>query len=237
MQNSQDEGNIRIAIIDGHALFVEALSALFEKETGFTLIGHASDRLGALELARSRPDVILLEMCLDKENSLDFLPDLLRVADAASVVVVTGVTAEDSLVSAVKAGAAGIVLKTEPAGNLVKAIRKVHSGELWIRRSIMARAMRQVLHEDDPKPIDADEAKIATLTARELEVIAFLGQGLRNKQIGERLFISETTVRHHLTSIFNKLDVADRLELIIYAYQHGLAQVATIGSNPTYSAV
>src|SRR5262249_55616689 len=94
------------------------------------------------------------------------------------------------------------------------------------RRSIMSAVMAGI-HENGSKKQDPEAVKIASLTARELEVISLLGEGLRNKQIGDRLFVSETTVRHYLTSIFDKLGVSDRLELIVYAYKHGLAQLST----------
>src|SRR5262249_55445781 len=125
---------------------------------------------------------------------------------------------------AVRLGAMGIVMKTDPSNLLFKAIRKVHSGEAWLNRSIMA-AVIMGIHDNRPEKPRTETKKVASLTERELEVIASVGEGLKNKQIGERLFISEATVRHHLTSIFEKLEVADRLELMIYAYQHGLAKI------------
>ena len=142
--------------------------------------------------------------------------------------IVTGVLDSELQLRAVRMGAMGIVLKTEPASNMVKAIRKVHSGEVWLRRSMLAAVVTGILRESPTKPADPESLKIATLTSRELEVITLIGQGMRNKNIGERLFISETTVRHHLTSIFDKLGIADRLELMIYSYQHGLARIPEV---------
>jgi DNA-binding NarL/FixJ family response regulator len=216
---------IRIVLVDGLELFLAGLSALIQSEKGLTVVGHAADRAEALDAARLRPDIILLELFLGKENSLDFLPDLLRIAEGARVLIVTEALDPELHLRAVRLGAMGVVLKTEPAINLFKAIHKVHSGELWLRRSILARVMNGFLHGGVSKPADPESLKIATLTSREIEVVVLIGQGLRNKNIGERLFISETTVRHHLTSIFDKLGVADRLELMMYAYQHGLARV------------
>jgi len=237
MQSSPGGDDIRIAIIDGQALFVEAIGALIEKEPDFTLVGHASDRIGALDLARAQPHIILLEIALGQENGLDFLPDLLRIAEGARVLILTAVTETEALVAAVRAGAMGIIQKTETKSSLFNAIRKIRAGELWVRRSIMATVMNAILREEEIQPKDPEEIKIATLTSRELEVVALLGEGLKSKYIGERLFISETTVRHHLTSIFDKLGVADRLELIIYAYQHGLARMTRAGSVKQYSKI
>lgn len=224
MQNS-DRDDIRIVMIDGHELFVEGIRAVIENEAGLTIIGHAVDRLGALDAARMQPDIILLELVVGEESSLDFLPDLRRIAETARILIVTGVMETDLQVRAIRLGAMGVLLKTDPVTSLIKAIRKVHGGEVWLRRSIMSAVMTDVFQEGAKKR-DPEAEKIESLTARELEVVALLGEGLRNKQIGERLFVSETTVRHYLTSIFDKLGVADRLELIIYAYKHGLAQLA-----------
>ena len=99
---------------------------------------------------------------------------------------------------------------------------KVNEGEVWIERSMMGSMIQEFTK---PTMADPEAAKIESLTDREREVIALIGEGLKNKQVGERLFISETTVTHHLSSVFSKLDVSDRLELIIYAFRHGLAKI------------
>jgi len=114
------------------------------------------------------------------------------------------------------------VHKLEAPRLLLKAIRKVHEGEVWMNRAMVARAMSRVQMQGRAKT-DPDAARISNLTARELEIITLVGEGRRNKAIAERLCISEKTVRHYMTSIFAKLQVADRLELMIYAYQHDLA--------------
>ena len=224
MQES-DTKAIRILLIDGLELFIDGLRALIQSEPGMIVVGTALDRIEALESASLRPDIILLDLVLERESSLDFLPDLLRIAERARVLIVTGVPDAELQLRAVRLGAMGVVLKTEPASNLFKAIRKVHSGEAWFRRSMLAAIVTGILRETASKPADPESFKIATLTSGEREVIRLLGQGLRNKNIGERLFISETTVRHHLTSIFDKLEIADRLKLMIYSYQHGLARI------------
>jgi DNA-binding NarL/FixJ family response regulator len=116
----------------------------------------------------------------------------------------------------------GIVLKEHAADQLLKAIEKVNKGEVWIERSMMGSMIQELSR---PPLVDPELVKIESLTEREREVIALVGEGLKNKQVGERLFISETTVTHHLSSVFSKLDVSDRLELIIYAFRHGLAKM------------
>jgi DNA-binding NarL/FixJ family response regulator len=117
----------------------------------------------------------------------------------------------------------GIVLKQQAAELLLKAIRKVHDGEVWIDRSMMGSVLDEVRSEKREE-INSQAAKIGALTAREREVIALVSEGLKNKAIGERLFISETTVTHHLSSIYSKLGVSDRLELVVYAFANNLTK-------------
>ena len=107
---------------------------------------------------------------------------------------------------------------------LVKAVRKVHAGEVWLDRVMMADVLTRITRGGENRD-NPEAAKISSLSAREREVVDLIGMGLKNKEIAERLFLSEVTIRHHLTSIYNKLGVSDRLELLIYAYRHGLVQL------------
>jgi two-component system nitrate/nitrite response regulator NarL len=125
---------------------------------------------------------------------------------------------------AVRLGAMGVVLKDQSAEVLIKAIKKVHAGEVWIDRVTMGNVLNEMRRKDSNHR-DADEDKIIYLTRREREVISLVAEGLKNKQIAARLFISDTTVTHHLSSIFSKLGVSDRLELVIYAFAHKLAKM------------
>jgi DNA-binding NarL/FixJ family response regulator len=205
---------------------VEGIRTLIELEPGLTFIGHAADAAAALEAAELQPNVILLEAVLEDRSTLDFLPDLLRVAPAAHVLILTGETDPEIQVQAMRQGASGVILKSESGSNLFAAIRMVHNGEAWVSRALAGSLMNRIWGIEQAKARDADSVRVASLTPREYEVAVLTAEGLRNKQIAERLFISETTVRHYLTSIFDKLDIQDRLELIIYAYQHGLVRIA-----------
>jgi len=190
--------------------------------TVVAMTGTASE---ALQLAaRERPDIIVLDLMLGDEDGLDFLPQLCKTSPNSRVLILTGVQGTDAHRMAIRRGAMGIVLKQQAADLLLKAIRKVHAGEVWIDRSMMSSVLSDVRNERHEEA-DPEAGKITSLTPREREVIALVSEGLKNKLIGERLFISETTVTHHLSSIFSKLDVSDRLELIIYAFRHGLAKV------------
>jgi len=196
---------------------------LIDQNPAMKVIGVAGNRSEALAVAASeQPNMIILDILLGDEDGLTFLPELREAATNARVLVLTGLRSSESQRRAILAGAMGVVLKEHAADVLIKAINKVHQGEVWLDRSMMGSVLDEMTQAPE---IDPEGAKIASLTDREREVIALIAEGLKNKQIGQRLFISETTVTHHLSSIFSKLDVSDRLELIIYAFRHGLAQV------------
>jgi len=221
---SISQTELRILIVDDHQLVQTGLRMLIESQPEMTVVGKAHTGAEALTLAADmKPDLILLDIDLGGENGLDLLPELRRIAADARVLILTGLTDENSHRQAARLGAAGLVLKQNAAEVLLKAIRKVYEGEIWLDRSVMS----NLLHEMNrpKKEIDPEEAKMASLTAREREVISLIAEGQKNKQIAERLFISETTVTHHLSSIFSKLGVSDRLELVIYAFSHGLARM------------
>jgi two-component system nitrate/nitrite response regulator NarL len=217
---------IRVLLIDDHAVVRTGLRLLIESHSGLQIVGEAKNRSEALaNAAEKQPDVIVLDLNLGDENALDFLPELLTAAGAARVLVLTAMPDPELHRRAVKLGVVGIVLKEQAADVLLRAIEKVHAGEVWLERAMIAHVLGQMTRHQSPTPLNPEEAKIATLSVREYEVIALIGEGLKNSQIAKRLFISESTVRHHLTSIFNKLGVHDRLELVIYAYQHGLVAI------------
>jgi DNA-binding NarL/FixJ family response regulator len=196
---------------------------LIEHDQQMRVVAMAGNQKEALEHAASeKPDVIILDLLLGDEDGLSFLPELCEASPESRVLVLTGVQNPDSHRRAIRRGAMGIVLKEHAADQLLKAIKKVYEGEVWIERSMMGSMIQEM---NKPTLIDPEITKIESLTEREREVIALVGEGLKNKQVGERLFISETTVTHHLSSVFSKLEVSDRLELIIYAFRHGLAKL------------
>jgi two-component system nitrate/nitrite response regulator NarL len=218
---------IRVLLVDDHELIRTGLRLILEHHPRMAVVGEAANQADALAIAgREQPDIILLDLDLYGESSLDFLPELLTCAGGARVIVVTGIRAPEEHYRAVQLGAMGLVRKEQAAAVLVQAIEKVHAGEVWLDASMIARALAEMsgqraVGEAQPDP---QAAMIARLTARECEVIGLIGEGLYNKQIAERLSISQATVSHHLTSIFAKLGLANRFDLVIYAYRHGLAE-------------
>jgi DNA-binding NarL/FixJ family response regulator len=223
---------IRIAIVDDHEIFITGLKLFLQTDPKFIVVAQGRNSDEAIKAAAERPDIIILDLMLGAENGLDVLPELIKIAREARILILTGVGDAETQIRAICLGASGVINKVDPPHLLLKAIHKVHAGEIWLNRTMTATAVMQLQAANSK--IDPEAAKIATLTARELEVVSALGEGLRNKEIAERLCISEKTVRHYFTSIFDKLDVADRLELIIHAYQHGLAKVPSRQNTATF---
>jgi len=219
-----DIRELRILIIDDHLMVRAGLQILLEA-SGVKVVAMAGNRAEALELTVSEtPDVILLDFDLAGEDGLSFLPELREAANNARVLVVTGIRDPETHRRAVRLGAMGVVLKDHTVEVLIKAIEKVHAGEVWLDRTTMGNVLNEMTRKTSDQ-VDPDEAKLKTLTERERQVVTLIAEGLKNKQIAGRLFISETTVTHHLSSIFSKLDVSDRLELVLYAFGHNLARL------------
>ena len=216
---------IRITLIDDHEMIREGLQMLIESSPNLKLVGTAGNSSEAVAIVeREQPDIIILDLVLDGESGLAIIPRLLEKARRARVLVLTGLLDQKAHREALRLGARGLVLKNKAAEVLLRAIERVHAGEVWFDRSMMSSALSDALNQNDTRRTDPEAARIAELTEREHQVIALVCEGLKNKQIAERLFISDSTVRHHLTSIFSKLEISDRLELVIYAYKHGLAK-------------
>jgi len=215
---------IRILLVDDHKTMLWGLERLIQAEgPSFTLVGSASDGAEATALcAALRPDIVLLDLDLKGSSSIEFLPAL--VANGSTRVVILSANRDQgTLAAAVKAGARGVVSKEAPTDDVLLAVRKVHDGELWLDQSLMQALLGQLVA---PAPkADPEAERIGTLTARERDVIGMIvqGKGALNKELAERAFISERTLRNHLTTIYQKLDVANRLELYVYAIKHGLS--------------
>jgi two-component system, NarL family, nitrate/nitrite response regulator NarL len=216
---------IRILLVEDHGIVRAGIRMLIENSPGQTVVGEAAGRDPALDMAaHTQPDIILLDVYLGAESSLNWLPELRAAAPQARVLLLTAVRDRAEHRRAVRLGAVGIVLKDQAASVLATAIEKVHAGEAWLDRTMVATVLSDLVSPGPEPAPDPAKARIATLTERECEVVALVAEGHQNKQIAQRLSISETTVTHHLTNIFNKLGVASRLELVIFAYRHGLAK-------------
>lgn len=221
---------VRILVVDDHAILRQGLRMLVEAEAGFAIVGEAEDGGRALSLAATeQPDIVVLDIDLGSDNGLDLIAGIQQAAPSSRILVLTGLRDVEAHRRAFRLGARGLVVKEAAASTLMKAIRKVHEGEIWLDRASTAHLLSEMSKPAPPPAVHPEAAKIGKLSARELEVTALLGEGLSNKLIADRLSISETTVRHHLTSIFAKLGVPDRLALLLYAHRNGLVKPPRIG--------
>ncbi len=210
---------IRILLVDNQTVVRSGVRRLLESRPELEVIGEAGIHADSIALAtKEQPDLILIT--LNEDSDLDILPELLTSSEESRVLILTSIRDPNLHQRAVRLGATGVVLKDTPPEILFKAISKVYLGEVWLSRTSTANVLTRLVRMNDE--LDAESKKISTLTQREREIVTLIGEGLKNKQIATRLFISEATVRHHFTSIFAKLEVSDRLELIIYAYRYGL---------------
>ena len=222
---SSSHNLIRILLIDDHQSFLWGMVKLIESDSAtMRVIGTAADISEALVISqREQPDIILLDIDLNGVNSLDSVP-LLREVTSAVVLILTGVRDPETHDRAVLSGARGVVQKEAPAEIILKAIRKVYEGEIWLDRAATGRVFNKLLDQSN-NPASPEETKIASLTSREREIIdVIIKQGRStNKQIAGHLNMSEHTLRNHLSSIYGKLEVENRLELAMYAVKHHIS--------------
>jgi DNA-binding NarL/FixJ family response regulator len=217
---------IRVMVVDDHKIIRDGLRDLIESRQGMTVVGDASNSADALRVASlERPDIIILDLALGNDSGLDLIPKLQKINAEVGIIILTGVREVDKRDKAMELGAKGVVLKEEGATELLNAIEKVHrTGEYWLEPGAAKRILDKRRQRASEK-LDPEVAKIATLTEREREIIALVGEGLENKEIAERLrpVVAESTVRNNLSIIYNKLDIkGGRLGLLVYAYTHNL---------------
>ena len=223
---------IRIMLVDDHRSVLWGLEKLIEGENPrMFVIGKATTSAEAMRLLDSaKPDIILLDIDLGGESGINAIQALIAKSNAR-VLVLTG--SRDSSVhdSAVLAGAMGVVEKGESAETILKAIRKVHEGQIWLDRTSTGRIFLELSRSKSAEAQNPEHRKIASLTPRERQIVAEIGNDAAagSKVIAERLHISEHTLRNHIASIYEKLDVSSRLELFAYAGKHGI-KPATPGS-------
>ncbi len=217
---------IRIVLINQLELFRAGIRLLLQSREGFKVVGEASGEDDGVEVVkREQPDVTLVGTDGNTGVSSELIQKICAAAEDTRVLILSDSTDPGVQAKVIRFGALGVVSINKPASVLIKAVERVHAGEAWIDRSTIATVLGDLSPSNRNKKQDPEEARIASITAREREVIRLVGEGLNARQIAERLFIGETTVHHHLTSIYAKLEVSGRLELLIYAYRNGLAEI------------
>ena len=216
---------IRVVIVEPPGVFRAGLRKLIESRPALKVVGEAPVDIGARSVvAREQPDVVILDpdpKADGQRNGLGALPLLAAAARKAPILVLTGVDDPEFHLSAIRSGAMGLVSKNLCGDTFLNAIEKVHAGEAWLSRSMVANLLVESVH-GAAEPPDSESAKIASLSKREREVVDCVSEGLSNEEVAHRLFLSKTTVHHHLTSIFGKLAISSRSNLIVYAFRRGL---------------
>lgn len=232
---SPSQNPVRVLLIQNQECVRSGLRLLIESQSRVEVIGEASNYSQAIAtISQNAPDVILLDHEHGGDCSIDTIPDLLATSKGSQVLIFTGEWNPEAHYRAFGLGAMGLVFKTDSPETLTKAIEKVHSGEAWIESVTMARLLREIWQEKI-KTIESSQLplksrqSVGRLTEREREVVILIGERLKNRQIADRLFVCEATVRHHLTSIYDKLNLKNRFDLALYAYQNGLAKEPAVG--------
>jgi DNA-binding NarL/FixJ family response regulator len=212
---------IRLAIADDHTLFREGVRRLLESEPEFEVVGEAANGMEAVALVQeSRPDFLLLDLAMPGQDGLEALRDIVALGTPCRVVLLTAEIDSTQTVQALRAGARGIVMKHAACQLLCKGIRAVKAGEYWIGRDAVADLMAY-LNTQEAERASPAKARFG-LTARELQIVALVVEGGTNREIAESLGLSDDTVKHHLSNIFDKVGVHSRLELGLFAVNHGL---------------
>jgi DNA-binding NarL/FixJ family response regulator len=216
---------VRIVIADDHPILRDGLRRLLESEPDFVVVGEACDGHQAVEqVKRLEPDVLLLDLLMPGASYVDVLREVAAIAAPTRPLLLTASIEPDEVVKALEAGARGIVLKNIATELLMKAIRTVTAGEYWVARESVG-SLVGTFRARTAAPPDRQLG----LTRRELEIVTAVASGLTNKEIARRFALSEETVKHHLTKIFAKLDVANRVELALFAIAQQLVRPAASG--------
>src|SRR4249920_896757 len=222
---------IRIVVADDHPIFRDGLCRLLALEEDFEVVAQAQDGRQVLDvLQQHEPDILLLDLKMPGLDGLATLQRLQAARNKTRVIVLTASDDKNEFVQAMKPGTSGIVLKQTATELLIKSIRKVHAGEIWLDSHTTAAVIRTFVAADETAPA-APQQQLASaprdrerspLSQREREIVALVAQGFKNKEMAEKMFISEQTVKNHLHNIFDKLGVSDRLELALYAIHNNL---------------
>lgn len=214
---------IRILVADDHPVVREGIRKLLDLEDDMVVVAEAKDGREVLEkIGEVQPDVVLLDLKMPGMDGLAVLQTMQHMKDKTKVVVLTASEDKHDWVQAMKMGCSGIVVKQTSPDLIVKSIRKVSQGEIWLDSHTTAAVMRQFASPGDGSGPGGRGRGRSPLSNREREIVALVAQGYRNREMAEKLFISEQTVKNHLHNIFDKLGVSDRLELALYAIHKGL---------------
>jgi two-component system, NarL family, nitrate/nitrite response regulator NarL len=212
---------IRIVIADDHPIFRDGLRRLLDADSRFTVVGEAGDGIEAVaQVAKLRPDVLLLDLSMPRANGLDALQELSELRLLVRTVLLTAAIDQDETIMALQFGARGVILKESATELLYRCLQAVMADQYWVGRERVhdiVQHLRAATRRADDPPTPAQR-----LTPRELQIVSAIVEGASNKDIGRQFSLSEQTVKNHLSHIFDKLGVSNRLELALYAVHHKL---------------
>jgi DNA-binding NarL/FixJ family response regulator len=217
---------IRVLIADDEAIVRDGLRALVELEPDLEVVAEAGDGAEAVELAgRHSPDVALVDIRMPNVDGLEATRRLARLPSPPRVLVLTTFGHNEYVYEAMKSGASGFLLKDVRRGQLTDAIRKVVDGDVLVAPAITRRLIEEFCRR--PSADDARRKELADLTPREVEVLTLVGRGLSNREIAQALVVAETTVKTHVARVLSKLDLRDRAQAVVVAYETGLVRPGT----------
>ena len=213
--------NIRVLIVDDHAIVRKGIRALLSEADGFEVVGEADNgKEAVLRAQECSPDVILMDLLMPGMDGTEATKQIISRQPKTRILVLSSFAADNNVFPAIKAGAAGYLLKDSSPDELVRAIRQVHRGEPSLHPTIARKLLQEIA-----RPVDLQPAPEA-LTAREMEVLRAIAQGLSNQEIADQLMVSEPTVRAHVSRILGKLHLASRTQAALYAVREGLTDEA-----------
>ena len=215
-------GRVRVVIADDHPIFRDGLRKLIESQPGMCVTGESSVGAEVVRLARElKPDILLLDLALPRRSGLQVLNDLAGLSSPVRTLVLAAAVEESSILEAFYLGAHGVVLKASPRKVLLNSIRSVIAGQYWLDNESFPIVI-EALRKAPPSQNGATGGKDYGLTPSELKIVGRVACGSSNKEVGQEFSISERTVKHHLTNVFNKLGVSSRVELAVFALERGL---------------
>jgi DNA-binding NarL/FixJ family response regulator len=213
---------VRVLLVDDQELVRTGLRGILRSRFGFEIVGELANGAGVVEaVAELSPDVVVMDVRMPGVDGVTATRQVAEMPDAPPVLVLTTFEDEEVLAGALRAGAAGFLLKGVPAEDLQRAVRAVASGDSWLDPAVTGRVL--ATYRDGAAPA-LPGAEVEALTPREREVLALIGEGLSNTEIAARLVLGEGTVKTHVGHIFAKLDLRDRAAAVVFAFDHGLVQ-------------
>lgn len=216
---------VRVMLVDDQELIRTGLRGILRARFGFDVVAELSDGAGVVAaVTEHRPDVVVMDIRMPGVDGVTATRALRALENAPPVLVLTTFEDEEVLAGALRAGAAGFLLKGVPSDDLQRAVRTVASGDSWLDPAVTGRVLETYRREEDGYAAVTPGAEIEELTPREREVLALIGEGLSNTEIAARLYLGEGTVKTHVGHIFAKLEVRDRAAAVVLAFDHGLVR-------------